>query len=71
MLFSLGKIGWALPLLSALGIGIFACLFLVLCVTYFLREKAFRFAPSLARNSTILSALVMSAVSAYLLFSVW
>ncbi len=71
VLFSLGKIGWALPLLAALGLGIFACLFFVLCVTYFLREKAFGFAPSFARKSSVLSALAMTAVTAYSLFLVW
>lgn len=71
VLFSLGKIGWALPLLSALGIGIFACLTLVLTVTYFLREKAFFFAPGLVRRSSAVSAFAMSAVTVYALFLIW
>lgn len=71
VLFSLGKIGWALPLLSALGIGIFACLFLVLSGAYFLRERAFRFAPGAVRYSGLLSAFAMTSVTLYALFAVW
>lgn len=71
VLFSLGKIGWALPLLGALGIGIFACLFLVLSAAYFLRERAFRFAPLAIRYSQAVSAFAISAVAAYSVFSVW
>lgn len=71
VLFSLGKIAWAIPLLSALGLGIFACLFLVLSVTYFLRERVFVSVPFLARKSSIVSAVAMSCVATYMLFVVW
>ncbi|MFB0965277.1 MAG: hypothetical protein QMC36_06405 [Patescibacteria group bacterium] len=43
----------------------------MLCVTYFLREKAFAFAPSFAQKSTAISAVVMTFVTAYALFLVW
>lgn len=71
VLFSLGKVEWALPLLGALGIGIFACLFFVLASAYFLRERTFRFAPSAARYSQALSAFAISAVAAFSVFAVW
>lgn len=71
VLFSLGKIAWAIPLLAALGLGIFACLFLVLSVTYFLRGRIFSFVPAIARGSSAISAVVMSFVAIYMLFVVW
>ncbi len=71
VLFSLGKTEWALPLLFALGIGIFACLLLVLLATYFLRQRAFSFAPGLARASSKISASFLLVVAGFSVWNVW
>lgn len=71
VLFSLGKMEWALPLLAALGIGIFLCLLLVVVITSLFREKLLVRVPRFATYSELISAVSIVVVTGVVIGAVF
>lgn len=66
VLFSMGKVAWILPLLLALAIGIWLCLFCVLIITLFFRDHLYTRFQTLPEYSSILSSSILIILSLYL-----
>lgn len=66
VLFSLGQVAWILPLLFALAIGIWLCLFCILVITLFFRERLYSRFSLLPRYSSVASSGILIVLSAYL-----
>jgi ABC-type nickel/cobalt efflux system permease component RcnA len=66
ILFSMWKIIWIIPLLIALAIGIWLCLFCILIITLFLREKLYTYFSTLPYYSSVASSVILIFLSVYL-----
>lgn len=67
LLFSMWSFGLILPMILALGIWIFLCLFLVLILTYILRKKVFEKISLFSKYSSFISASILFILSIYLM----
>ncbi|GAB0174408.1 MAG: hypothetical protein HHAS10_02870 [Candidatus Altimarinota bacterium] len=67
MLFALKKINLALPILSALGLGIFLCLLSIATVTWYSRSKIYSFSPKISQISPIISSVFLLFIGSGLL----
>ncbi len=71
LLFAVKRTDLALPLLSALGLGIFACLFLITTVTHIMKDRIYRFSPNIGMFSPIISSVFLLCIGSVLLFQVY
>lgn len=66
VLFSMGKVAWILPLLLALAIGIWLCLFCILMVTLLFRDRLYVRFRALPNYSSVVSSFILIGLSVYL-----
>lgn len=66
VLFSLGQVAWILPLLLALAIGIWLCLFAILLLTLFFRDRLYSRFSKLPYYSSVVSSGILILLSVYL-----
>lgn len=66
VLFSMGQVVWIVPLLFALAIGIWLCLFCILLITLFFRDRIYGRFTQLPRYSSIISSFILILLSVYL-----
>lgn len=71
LLFSLWKIWLILPLIWALGLGIFIFLFSLLIIVYFFRKKAFERVDILSKYSQVISSSLIFVLSIYLMTQIF
>jgi len=66
MLMSLGKTDWIPPLIFAIALGIFICLFSILVVLYYTKKTSYSKFHSLSRYSVRFSAILIFVIWMYL-----
>lgn len=66
VLFSMGQVAWILPLLLALAIGIWICLFCILLITLFFRDRLYSRFSTLPYYSSVVSSGILIILSIYL-----
>ncbi len=66
VLFSMGQVAWILPLLLALAIGIWICLFCILLITLFFRDRLYSRFSTLPYYSSVVSSGIIIILSIYL-----
>lgn len=71
LLFSLGSFWLIIPMIIALWIGIFLCLFVIMVLTFVLRKKIFEKIHVFSTYSSLLSSWVLLILSIYLAFKLY
>ena len=71
LLFAVKRTDLALPLLLSLGAGIFTCLLLITLITYFMKNRIYRFSPRLGSISPILSSTFLLGIWSVLLVQMY
>lgn len=70
LLFAVRRVDLALPLLLALGSGIFLCLASITCVTFLLKDRIYSFSPRIGSFSPIISSLFLFCIGSFLFVQV-
>ncbi len=66
LLFSTGNLALIVPMILALWIGIFLCLFFILVLTYILRKKIFEKIKIFSEYSSLFSSMILLLLSIFL-----
>lgn len=71
LLFSTWNLGLIVPMIVALWIGIFLCLFVILSVTFILRKRVFEKIKAFSLYSSVFSSIVLLILSVYLMIKLY